>query len=89
MHPDPRAGPASARFDTGAVRLEHLCEPLRRRDRSIRGLPHALKEKGEPFLPIALAPHAIEQLVVPRAMLFQIQAQIEQRVAQHPRVAQE
>src|SRR5205085_2086866 len=47
------------------------------------GLGDAVEEEREPSLPVSVLPHIVQQLVVVRAMLLEVQAEIKKRVAEN------
>ena len=50
---------------------------------------HAVGEEREPLLPISRLPHALQQVVVARAVLLEVQGQVQERLPQHPLGAQQ
>ena len=59
------------------------------RDRTLSRPFHSFEEEGEPCFPVAGAANLVKHLVVDIAILFEVQAQIQERLAQHAGVAQQ
>ena len=66
-----------------AILLEQGDDACRRLERLVGGGRHAVQEELQPGLPRAALPHLLQQTVVILAMRFQIEAEIQQRLAQH------
>lgn len=77
--------PASARLDAGT----YLLELAGGRHGAFRGLLHAFGEERHPLLPFALAAHRVEPVVVLAAMLLEVEAEVEERLAEHAVLAEE
>ena len=52
-------------------------------------LLHPFQEERQPRLPVALAAHPVQELIVGRAILLEVEAQVEQGLAEDTGVAQE
>ena len=67
-------------LDPIAVFFEEGCQLLRRTHGAGGGFLHAMEEKVEPCFPIALGTHKVEKTVVLRPVLFEEQAEVQERV---------
>ncbi len=80
MHAQCRA----SRFANGLQLLFIGSRQRHQRPRGFSGLGggfgNAAEEKPKPSLPVACEPHGLEQFVIPLTMLFEIQAETEQRL---------
>ncbi len=65
-----------------------LGQSPRRGHGAIGGDAHAFEEEVEPRLPVALAAHAVEQVVVGRAVPLQVEAEVEERLVQYRRATE-
>jgi hypothetical protein len=84
-----RAGAAAGRPDALAVFLEHGGEALGGGEGGVGDLVDAVEEEGHPGLPVAVAAHAVQEVVVGGAVLLEVQAQVEQRLAEGPGVTEQ
>src|SRR6266849_6724851 len=48
------------------------------------GLRNPRQEKAQPRLPVTGEPHLLEQFIVPLAVLFEVQAEVKQRLLECP-----
>src|SRR5690606_15029864 len=89
VNPDRRAGAASPALDPAPVAAEHGRELLWRLDRPLCWHAHALQEESQPGLPAALPPPEVEQRGVRLAARLEVEAEVQQRIAQHAIVAEQ
>ena len=66
-----------------AVGIDQREQRIRRGHRLRRARLDALGEELEPALPVAVQPHFVQQLVVERAMLLEVETGVEHGLAQH------
>jgi hypothetical protein len=83
----PRRAPEDAQ--ALAILVEHPQRALRGFPRLPGGLDDAVEKEFEPFTPGALGPGALQQVVVPVAVLLEEEAQVEQRLGQDALGAEE
>ena len=76
-------------FDSGPVRREHIHQAAGCGDRALGRNQHAFEEEGEPFFPVADTANAVQKGVVLATTFLEIQAQVEERLAQYTRVAEQ
>jgi hypothetical protein len=79
-----RSGNATERANTVAILRGLVQQPLCRRHRLASRGGHRVGEEGQPRLPIPRLPHLVEQGVVLCAVRFEVEAQIQHRLRQHP-----
>jgi len=80
---------AASRLDARPVFLEQLDEPAGRRDGAVACLDHAVEEERQPCFPVALFPDDLQQAVILLAVLFEVEAQVEQWLAQQAGATEE
>ena len=85
-----RSGPpAGVSCYSGAVRREGLCQSAGRANRAIRRGAHAFQEESKPGFPVARASYVVQQVVVVASVLLEIEAQVQERFAQHTGLTQQ
>ena len=72
-----------------AIGGEEHDQPPGGADGAVGRLVDAAQEELEPGLPVAVVPHGVEQPVVLGPVLLEVEAQVEQRLAEHAGVAEE
>src|SRR5271165_4583055 len=89
MQPQRGGGRPSKLLDPSAIVAEQPQKTLRRLDALPRGFGHTAQEEIKPRFPFAALAHSLQVLIVGRAVLFEEQAEIQQRLAQHALLAHE
>src|SRR5450631_507357 len=74
--------------DTGAIAGEQLPDLGREIDRLAGRLLDPFQEEPDPALPIAGGPHLLQELVVPRSVLLEVEAEVEERLPERALVAE-
>ena len=74
------------RLDFVAVLLENGNDAARGGRGLFGGIPDAAQEEVQPGLPVALRPHPVQQFVVSRTVLLEVEAQIEDCFAEAARL---
>ena len=82
MHPKYGACPSAETLNASSITREELGRRLRHRNGGLSRVRDRVREKREPTLPIAAGSHVIERFVVAAPVAFEIQAQVEKRLAQ-------
>ena len=77
------SGPFAFRRNARFILREKIGDPHRRIEGLIRRLGDAVEEEFEPRLPGAILADFLQQAIIVGAARFQIEAEIEKRIAQH------
>ena len=89
VQPQGRRRGAPKRLDQGAIAGEELQDGARGGDGVAGGDDHAAQEEGEPGFPVPVFAHVLQPVVVGLVVLFEIQAEVQQRLAQHAALTQQ
>lgn len=85
MNTEDRSGAVAFGPDPLAVLLEQINDAGRGLEGLVRRFGNPGEEEIKPGLPVAMLAHFLEQTIVVCPACLQIEAEVEQRLAQHPR----
>jgi hypothetical protein len=89
MHTNRRSRTSPGRFDLRAVRLKDRAQALGGEYRAVGDLSNPFQEERDPRFPVSVAADTIQEVVVRGAIPFEIEAEVEERVAEDPRLAEQ
>ncbi len=88
-HAQSIGGGASGLLDAAGIRFKQIHQTSGGLDGTSGSLIHAFEKKVHPRLPVAGGADAVEQFVIQRAMLFEIQREIKERLGKQTAMVQQ
>src|ERR1035438_5585394 len=89
MDLDRRSGGLAKPLYAHAILAEELAQFCGHLGCLLRGVDNSLQEELQPLLPCAFHAHLLQEFVVTVAMGLKVQAQVEQRLAEHSAFAEQ